>query len=394
MKPARASSLPFICAVVLLAGCEGESAPAPTAPPTRPEWMPHPEDLALATGGPVRQAVAEAQQRLAREPNSVDAWGKLGHVYMAHGWGSSAAKCYRRASELEPDRFRWAYYLGRSLAEHDLAGARDALGRAIELKPEYAPAHVHLGVACELLGQKQIARRHFERAATLDPDNPLAQLHLGQLALSERDYDKARDHLQRAVDLRPERRMAHAGLAQAYRGLGKPDLARSHLQKANAFAGRSWDDPAGDPLWEEVVMAGTVGPWFARWGLELLLSGDAERAVEVTARAISERQTDPGVWATYGTALLQVGKLDEALTALEKAAAMPNVERSLAPQFLCALYSNLAAAHAKKRNAPATRKWLTKLADPYRRAGQHQAAQAVDARLRGQGRRAPAFQAP
>jgi Flp pilus assembly protein TadD len=56
------------------------------------------------------------------------------------------------------------------LACGDLAGARAALERLIELVPQQAQPHLHLGVVLERLGELDAARAAVERALALDPD--------------------------------------------------------------------------------------------------------------------------------------------------------------------------------------------------------------------------------
>ena len=85
------------------------------APGASGDSMPRP-DLSLISEERLLQAVKAAQAAVADEPQSTKAWGRLGHIYLAHDWEAEAAQCYLRAAAIEPTEFRWPYFLGRSLA--------------------------------------------------------------------------------------------------------------------------------------------------------------------------------------------------------------------------------------------------------------------------------------
>lgn len=56
----------------------------------------------------------------------------------------------------------------------DVLNAQRFLLRALDLDPEYAPAHLHLGLVHRLQGQETQARAAFQQAIVLSPDSPTA----------------------------------------------------------------------------------------------------------------------------------------------------------------------------------------------------------------------------
>lgn len=65
--------------------------------------------------------------------------------------------------------------LGQALfLEGDLGNAERNYQRAIELQPEHAPAHLHLGLVYMLQGERDLARQEWEQVASLAPGSPEA----------------------------------------------------------------------------------------------------------------------------------------------------------------------------------------------------------------------------
>ena len=71
----------------------------------------------------VRQHIQEVRQRCetivasrsSTRPQRGRGFGELGKVYLSYDFPESAAACFRNAATLEPDQFRWHYYLAHAL---------------------------------------------------------------------------------------------------------------------------------------------------------------------------------------------------------------------------------------------------------------------------------------
>lgn len=329
------------------------SADGEVPQPNAYEGIPEPSDLALVSNERLVHAVESAQYAVVSTPDSAAAWGRLGHVYLAHEWRVEAARCYRNAAKIEPGAFRWRYYLGRAV-DNDPANAEDVFAQTIALDAAYAPAHIHYANALRNSGKFKIARRHFERALELAPRNPFSELRLGQFALSAKQFETARDHLQRALALNPKQSEVHAALAQACLALGDTDAANRHAQAAQMPT--KYTDMS-DPLYEEVEKAGVSKFWFTRRGRQYFMAKKFDRAVEELAVVVSEGEKNPLIWYLYGVSLLGIERDKEAVTALERALSASRGNDHQNENDLLKIYNSLAIAHGRAGNP--------ELAEPY-----------------------------
>jgi len=276
--------------------------------------IPQPADLGLVAEPLLLEAIETAQKAVRDAPNDAETWGKLGHIYLVHGWEMTAMPCYRRASSLSPDEFRWHYFFGRMAVQREPQKAVDVFSRAIALDSAYAPAHLYLASALRILGRLDEARYHLKRAKRLQPENPFSELWLGEIALARREVKLARTHLQRALRLNPGQSEAHALMAQVAVALGDTQVAKLHAEAARQPS--SYTNLA-DPLWWEVLQAGVTAPLYAERGRRYISEGNFARAVAELEPLISHAQKDVEVWFDYGIALLHTERYSEALAALE-----------------------------------------------------------------------------
>lgn len=333
--------------LVLLSVCVAVARADGEAPlPNTYEGIPQPRDLELVSNERLVDAVESAQHAVVSTPDSAAAWGRLGHVYLAHEWRAEAAQCYQYAGQIEPDAFRWLYYHGRAV-DNDPVKAADVFAQAIALDAAYAPAHIHYANALRNSGKFKIAGRHFERALELAPRNPFSELRLGQLALSAKQFETARDHLLRALALNPKQSEVHAALAQVYLALDDKDASRHHAQAAqlptkyNAML---------DPLYKEVEKAGVSKFWFTRRGRQYFMAKNFERAAEELAVVVSEDEKNPLIWYLYGVSLLGIERDKEAVTALERALSASRGNDHQNENDLLKIYNSLAIAHGRSGN--------------------------------------------
>ena len=284
-----------------------------------PTTIPQPEDLALVEEKLLLKAIEAAQEAVRNSPADADVWGHLGHVYLIHGWEAPAVPCYRQASLLAPDEFKWFYFLGRLMKERQPEEAVKSLTRALTLNTEYAPAHLYLAAALRILGRLDEARQHLEHAKRLQPNNPFSELWLGEIALARQQLKLARTHLESALRLNPKQSEAHALMAQVTIALGDKQAAKQHAQAARYASQYS---ELSDPLWWDVLKAGVTASLYAERGRRYMSEGDYVSAVAEFAPLISDDQKDVKVWFDYGIALLHTGRYKDAVAALESLLAL------------------------------------------------------------------------
>ena len=277
--------------------------------------IPQPADLDLVEETPLLKAIETAQEAVRRSSNDADVWGQLGHVYLSHGWEEAAIPCYRQASRLAPNEFKWLYFLGRLTKQRQPEEAVKHLTRALTLDSAYAPAHLYLASALRILGRYNEAQQHLARAKHLQPKNPFSELWLGEIALARQQVKLARTHLERALHLNPGQSEAHALMAQVAIALGDPQTAKQHAQAARHPSEYS---ELADPLWWDVLKAGVTAPLYAERGRRYMSTGDYARAVAEFEPLISDEQKDIKVWFDYGASLLYTARYQEALSVFER----------------------------------------------------------------------------
>ena len=291
--------------------------------------IPQPADLDLVEEKLLLDAIEAAQEAVRNSPDDADVWGHLGHVYLIHGWEAPAVPCYRRASLLAPDEFKWLYFFGRLMKEHQPEEAVKHLTRALTLNAEYAPAHLYLAAALRILGRLDEARQHLEHAKRLQPNNPFSELWLGEIALARQQLKLARTHLESALRLNPQQSEAHALMAQVTIALGDKQAAKQHAQAARYASQYS---ELSDPLWWDVLKAGVTASLYAERGRRYMSEGDYVRAVAEFTPLISQAQKDVEVWLDYGIALLHTKRYSEAFAVLESTQSLLHSDREVRKQ--------------------------------------------------------------
>lgn len=206
----------------------------------------------------LEQARADAVATI-QAPGNTDAergraLGELGQRYDAHLVLDAAASCYRQAAELEPDAFRWPYYLGYLLQRTGaLEEATEAYGRALALAPNDALTELRMGQIELELGRIDDAELRLQQALADPGLAGSAWFELGKLAYTRSQPALAAERLEQALVASPYASRIHYTLALAYRALGESEKARAQL----ALHGEREPEIA-DP-WVEAVEALSSG---------------------------------------------------------------------------------------------------------------------------------------
>ena len=323
-------------AVLAGLGCGGDR---------NPEAVPLPDLTQVAEVG-LLTAVREARAAVVEDPASAAAWGRLGHIYLAHGWPQEASECYRRAAEQQPRASRWLYFLGRASYQVDAGSSAAAFYGAISLESSGAPVpyYVYAARALRDLGRADQALTLLESARNRHPRSSSVELALGQVHLEAGRYPEARRHLERALALDPERGETHTALSQVHMAGGNRDEANRHARLGVRYFEQG---SMGDPLFAEVAREGVSSFWLHRRGKKRLQEGDYAGALEEYSQAVAAGESDPMIWNGYGSALLGVGRLEDGVAALERALeSASSGAGSLSPDNMRLLHTNLGHALA------------------------------------------------
>ena len=167
------------------------------------------------TAGATDQAIREAQARLQRNPDDPTAHHQLGDALAFAGNLPAAATALRRAVELRPDYApAWAR-LGNVLRQQGNAdGAIDAFSHSASLVKDPAVL-CNLGEALSFAGRLDESIKTLEAAIALEPGHPVFHLNLGTTLRLAGDIDRAIASFNQAIRLKPGFHQAHYNLAIA-----------------------------------------------------------------------------------------------------------------------------------------------------------------------------------
>ncbi len=189
-----------------------------------------------ARSGRIRDAVAEAQEILQRDPNNLEAHRLLGHIYlrslgdMQGGSGSDdvlkkAIEQYQEIVKLDPKSADDHIMLGRLYhADSQLKKAEEEEKIAVKLAPDSEEAVTSLAM---LYNEEGDANKAAETLASVPEANRSAKLYsaLGDTYDQQKNYKKAIDAYQHAIEMDRDNLDAIRGLAESYEKDGQPDKA-------------------------------------------------------------------------------------------------------------------------------------------------------------------------
>lgn len=113
-----------------------------------------------------------------------------------------------------------------------LALYKAAIDRALGLAPDSARAHARASGYYILVGEHELAERHWERANALDPDNPLLLGNKSGIAYAAGRYDDAVELARRAVRLDPLNAVARSNLSTLLLAQGRFAEAEAAYRRA------------------------------------------------------------------------------------------------------------------------------------------------------------------
>jgi tetratricopeptide (TPR) repeat protein len=120
----------------------------------------------------------------------------------------------------------------------EAAAAATCFEQIVQALPEYADAHVGLGVAYAVTGKIYPALDHLEEATHLEPDNFFAHFKLGQLQFKLHVPKKGYEEMQKALDCATsieERKLVgqllHEQKQREEKGLARPTWDRPFSSK-------------------------------------------------------------------------------------------------------------------------------------------------------------------
>jgi adenylate cyclase len=246
------------------------------------------DEIALAVAKAISPAVAEAEQRraLRRPPESLGAW----EAYQRGLWRSM------------------------KFAMDHIEPARKFFNRALELDPTLASAHVELA-RLYIIESGAYGLRPFQEAALLgaeqarmavsiDPDDAEAHGVLAFALFTCQEIDAALGHVELALSNSPSCAIAHQARGLILNFSGRPAEGRESLLLAMQH------DPRGIKRQASSLI-----------GMTYYFERDYGKAAESLRRTLADYPTDPQGLRWFASALGQLGRTEEARTALSDALA-------------------------------------------------------------------------
>jgi serine/threonine-protein kinase len=196
------------------------------------------------------QGVDYFQQAIDKDPNYALAWAGLADCY-------NMLVIYSRLSPREgfpkaKEAAVRALDIDESLAEAhtslafalfrfdwDWAASEREFNRAIELNPNYAPAHQWYSNFLAAAGRMEEAIAEARRTHELDPLSLITNSHLGWIFYFARQYDQSIERCKKALELDPNFFAARRYMGLAYTQKGMYDEAIAEFEKAVRLAGGS-----------------------------------------------------------------------------------------------------------------------------------------------------------
>ena len=187
-------------------------------------------------------ARANAEQALKINPNLAEAQVSAGLVMFQYEYNWKAAEtAFRRAIELNPNyppahQF-YADYL-KAMGRFD--EALSEMKRALELDPLSLAINTGLGHVLYLSRQYDLAIEQYLKALELDPKFVQAHLWFGRPYLQKGMYEEAINEVKRAVELSGESTISLAVLGHAYASAGRKDEALKIVGKLKKRARKQY----------------------------------------------------------------------------------------------------------------------------------------------------------
>ena len=135
------------------------------------------------------------------DPAAKVAYYLLGKAYEAAGSRQADIRAAFKAYLEKEPRDPWAYYHYGSMLyleaqtelTPDFKAAKAYLGKALALNPDFAEAHLQMGIIEQAEGRLPEAVRSLERAIRINPDLPAPHYRLGQVyqRLGDKERSKA-----------------------------------------------------------------------------------------------------------------------------------------------------------------------------------------------------------
>ncbi|HEY0078086.1 MAG TPA: protein kinase, partial [Pyrinomonadaceae bacterium] len=196
----------------------------------------------------LRQAIERFERAVERDPNFALAYSEMADCYALLNWyvEPPPVGAFERAKQAALKAVEANEHLAEAHAslgfvkfhyDRDWAGAQAEYRRAIELKPENAPAHRWYAFSLSAMGHHEKAIEEIRRAQEISPRSPVIATAVANVLFFARRYGEGVEQCQRALELDPGSIPTHIILRWCYERMGMCEEALAVLEQERAFVG-------------------------------------------------------------------------------------------------------------------------------------------------------------
>lgn len=159
--------------------------------------------------GDIRNTEKTLIQAISLDPSCVEAYNKLGLIYLRQSQFGKAESIYRKLILTVASEPAFFSNLGMALySQHKLEEAKTYYKKAIELDSTRAGRFFSLGQIFHELGELEDALQNLQKAVDMEPRNLDYLLSLAQLYVDSKMYSEAVHLLDEILLMKPENKLA------------------------------------------------------------------------------------------------------------------------------------------------------------------------------------------
>ena len=200
------------------------------------------------TADGLRLAIERLEQAVGKDPRFALAYAELADCYSLLNWYveppppdafARAKQAALKAVEADPDLAEARASLGfvKFHYDRDWSGAGAEFRRAIELKPDSAPARRWYAFSLSAAGRHEEGVAEMRRAQEISPRSAVIATAVANVLFLARRFGEAVEQCRRALELDPGSVAAHVILRWTYEHMGRHKEALAVYEQERVFAG-------------------------------------------------------------------------------------------------------------------------------------------------------------